>query len=74
MIDAPSWECDAVLSDGAAVHIRTISPDDGPRLVAFHSHLSPDTIYLRFFGLTPVSARPRSSASPTWTATAVWPW
>lgn len=53
MIDAPPWECDAVLSDGAAVHIRTISPDDGPRLVAFHSHLSPDTIYLRFFGAHP---------------------
>ena len=53
MIDAPSWECDAVLSDGAAVHIRTISPDDGPRLVAFHSHLSPDTVYLRFFGAHP---------------------
>ena len=53
MIDAPAWECDAVLSDGAAVHIRTISPDDGPRLVAFHSHLSPDTIYLRFFGAHP---------------------
>jgi RimJ/RimL family protein N-acetyltransferase len=49
----PSWPCEAVLADGAAVHLRTISSDDGPRLVAFHSHLSPETVYLRFFGAHP---------------------
>jgi GNAT superfamily N-acetyltransferase len=51
-------ECDVVLADGGTVHLRPIRPDDGPRLEAFHSQLSPESIYLRFF-----SCHPRLSAS-----------
>jgi acetyl coenzyme A synthetase (ADP forming)-like protein len=43
------WASDAVLSDGGTVHIRPIRPDDGEALVEFHSHLSLQTTYLRFF-------------------------
>jgi succinyl-CoA synthetase alpha subunit/GNAT superfamily N-acetyltransferase len=50
------WETDAVLSDGGAVHIRPITPDDADRLVDLHSRLSDRTIYYRFF-----SPRPRLS-------------
>jgi acetyl coenzyme A synthetase (ADP forming)-like protein len=45
--------CDAVLADGGTVHIRPISPEDGPDLVSFHAGLSKETIYLRFFGVHP---------------------
>ena len=52
-MDAPPyprhWEADAVLGDGGTVHLRPITPDDADRLRAFHSRLSPDTIYNRFF-------------------------
>ncbi len=43
------WESDAVLADGGTVHLRPITPDDAERLRAFHSRLSPDTVYNRFF-------------------------
>ncbi|MCU1692242.1 MAG: CoA-binding domain protein [Frankiales bacterium] len=43
------WEADAVLADGGTVHLRPITPDDADRLRAFHSRLSPDTVYNRFF-------------------------
>ena len=39
--------------DGATVHLRPIRPDDGSRLVDFHGHLSPDTVYQRFFSVHP---------------------
>ena len=45
------WEADAVLGDGGTVHLRPITPDDADRLRAFHSRLSPDTVYNRFFTL-----------------------
>ncbi|HET6964562.1 MAG TPA: GNAT family N-acetyltransferase [Acidimicrobiales bacterium] len=41
--------CDALLADGSTVHVRPISPDDAGRLVAFHSGLSAESIYLRYF-------------------------
>ncbi|MDQ6650677.1 MAG: GNAT family N-acetyltransferase [Actinomycetota bacterium] len=44
------WEFDAVLSDGGTVHIRPIVPDDAALLTEFHSRLSEQTIYYRFFG------------------------
>ncbi len=37
------------LTDGAALFIRPIRPDDAPRLVAFFERLSPRSIYQRFF-------------------------
>jgi GNAT superfamily N-acetyltransferase len=43
-----------VLSNGQfRYHVRPIRPDDGPRLVAFHHHLLPHSIYLRFFTFHP---------------------
>ena len=51
-------ECDTVLADGGTIHLRPIHPDDGPGLEAFHSRLSPESIYLRFFG-----SHPRLSSS-----------
>ena len=50
------WEADVLLSDGATVHVRPIRPDDGERLVAFHSRQSSESIYFRYF-----SPRPRLS-------------
>jgi acetyl coenzyme A synthetase (ADP forming)-like protein len=46
----PGWcTTDSVLADGGTVHIRPITPEDGPALVAFHARLSDETIRLRFF-------------------------
>jgi acetyl coenzyme A synthetase (ADP forming)-like protein len=46
----PGWcTTDSVLADGGTVHIRPITPEDGPGLVAFHARLSDETIRLRFF-------------------------
>ena len=45
------WEADAVLSDGGTVHVRPITPGDADRLREFHSRLSPDTVYNRFFSM-----------------------
>jgi acetyl coenzyme A synthetase (ADP forming)-like protein len=47
------WVTDAVLSDGGTTHIRPITADDGDRLVDFHSRLSPETTYYRFFSPHP---------------------
>ncbi|CAG1002788.1 Peptidyl-lysine N-acetyltransferase PatZ [Myxococcaceae bacterium] len=51
------WAADVVLADGGAAHVRPIRPEDAPLLQAFHSRLSPESIYLRFF-----SPKPRLSA------------
>ncbi|MDT0303663.1 bifunctional acetate--CoA ligase family protein/GNAT family N-acetyltransferase [Streptomonospora wellingtoniae] len=52
------WEADVVLTDGGTAHLRPITPDDGDLLRAFHSRLSPETIYYRFFAPYPkLSAR-----------------
>ena len=50
-----------VLRDGRPCHVRPIRPDDADRLVEFHSRLSPETIYFRFFAPYP--------SSPTGTVT-----
>ena len=50
------WEADVVLSDGGTVHVRPVRPSDAERLVAFHSRLSHQSVYYRFF-----SPRPRLS-------------
>src|SRR5436309_3466236 len=47
------WEFDALLADGATVHMRPIRPDDRDELAAFHESLSRETIYRRFFGAHP---------------------
>src|SRR6266545_4729119 len=48
------WEADVVLADGGTAHLRPIRPGDADLLRAFHSRLSPESIYYRFF-----SPRPR---------------
>ena len=47
------WEADVVLRDGGICHIRPISPDDAQRLRDFHSKLSAETIYFRYFAPYP---------------------
>jgi GNAT superfamily N-acetyltransferase len=42
-----------IVSDNLHYHVRPIRPDDGPRLVAFHHHLLPHSVYLRFFSFHP---------------------
>lgn len=46
-------EHDVVSADGLHYHVRPIRPDDGPQLVAFHHHLLPHSVYLRFFSFHP---------------------
>lgn len=50
---SPDSTAEAVLRDGRSVLLRAVRPDDAPRLVEFHSRLSPETQYLRFFGPKP---------------------
>ena len=45
------WEADVVLRDGGTAHLRPIRPQDADRLRRFHSRLSEETIYFRFFSL-----------------------
>jgi acetyl coenzyme A synthetase (ADP forming)-like protein len=47
------WECDVVLADGGTVHVRPIRPTDAAALVAFHSTLSAEAVYYRFFAPHP---------------------
>jgi GNAT superfamily N-acetyltransferase len=42
-----------VVTGGVRCHVRPIRPDDAARLVAFHTHLSPRSVYLRFFTFHP---------------------
>jgi GNAT superfamily N-acetyltransferase len=42
-----------LLSDGVAVRVRAIGPDDADGLRCFHSRLSHESIVLRFFGPHP---------------------
>lgn len=47
------FERDVTGHGGLRYHVRPIRPDDAPRLVAFHQHLSPHSVYLRFFTFHP---------------------
>ena len=46
-------ESDVTLRDGATVHIRPIQPDDDHVLVELFQHLSPQSVYQRFFTALP---------------------
>jgi acyl-CoA synthetase (NDP forming)/GNAT superfamily N-acetyltransferase len=46
-------EADVLLSDGSAVHMRPIRPEDAPAIVEFHSRMSDRTRYLRYFSPYP---------------------
>src|SRR5690625_802609 len=43
------WEADVVLRDGAAAHLRPVSPDDADRMARMHAGQSDSSIYLRYF-------------------------
>jgi RimJ/RimL family protein N-acetyltransferase len=62
-------ESDVTLKDGSAVHIRLIRPEDDHRLVEVFDHLSPQSVYQRFFTalpeLTPGMARYLSNVNST---------
>lgn len=42
-----------ITSEGAEVTFRPIEPGDAADLVDFHEHLSPESVYLRFFSAHP---------------------
>jgi acyl-CoA synthetase (NDP forming)/GNAT superfamily N-acetyltransferase len=44
---------DVLLSDGSAVHMRQIHPEDATAIVEFHSRMSDRTRYLRYFSPYP---------------------
>ncbi|GIF18415.1 acyl-CoA synthetase (NDP forming)/GNAT superfamily N-acetyltransferase [Actinoplanes tereljensis] len=44
---------DVLLSDGTAVHLRPIQPEDAPAIVELHSRMSDRTRYLRYFSPYP---------------------
>jgi RimJ/RimL family protein N-acetyltransferase len=46
-------ESEVVLKDGSRVHIRPIRPEDYQALIESFGHLSPQTIYQRFFTALP---------------------
>lgn len=46
-------ECEIETMDGSKLHLRPIRPDDGGRLREFHEHLSPESVYRRFFFVHP---------------------
>lgn len=52
--DATEIDGPLVLRDGTVLRQRAIRADDAPRLQAFHSRLSWQTIRYRFFGVMPV--------------------
>jgi RimJ/RimL family protein N-acetyltransferase len=41
------------LRDGSTIEVAAMDAEDAPRLVRFHSTLSPETTYLRFFSFHP---------------------
>ena len=43
------WAVDALLADGASVHVRPIRRDDGTALLGLFSGLSEQSMYFRFF-------------------------
>ena len=47
------WEADVVLRDGRPVRLRPIRSDDKDRLTQFHSGLSAQSIYYRYFAPYP---------------------
>jgi GNAT superfamily N-acetyltransferase len=46
-------ECDVETIGGSTVHLLPIRPEDGGRLTEFHEHLSPQSVYRRFFFIHP---------------------
>ena len=53
------YACACVLKDGAQLNIRPIRPEDEPQLVRFHSTLSEQSVYRRYFALINLESRIR---------------
>lgn len=51
--ESARWEADVVLRDGRTARLRAIGPDDAEALREFHSGLSEQTVYFRFFAPHP---------------------
>ena len=51
--DPAGFECGVVMRGGSVLTLRAIRTDDAPGLVDFHEHLSPRSIYRRFFFVHP---------------------
>lgn len=48
-MDTHQYAADELLRDGSSIHIRAMRPDDKQRLLEFHSRLSDESIYFRYF-------------------------
>lgn len=47
----PTWSKQVLLSDGTALHLRPIAPDDDARMQRLFYRLSPRTVYRRFMSV-----------------------
>jgi len=45
------WEADVLLRDGRAAHLRPITPADAEAIQEFHSSLSQESVYFRYFAV-----------------------
>jgi acetyltransferase len=45
------------LRDGTEVMVRAITPDDEPRMIAFHKTLSDESVHFRYFGMPSLGFR-----------------
>ena len=50
----------ALLNDGTTIEIRPARPDDFDAVREMHEKLTPDSLYLRFFSLSPSAAEPEA--------------
>jgi len=53
-MEARTYAAADILRDGTPVWVRAIQPVDKQRLSEFHSRLSPESVYLRYFEYKPV--------------------
>ena len=51
------YESEWKTKQGLDVDIRPIRPDDEPRIIAFHTNLSPESVYMRFFSSLKLNVR-----------------
>jgi acyl-CoA synthetase (NDP forming)/RimJ/RimL family protein N-acetyltransferase len=51
--DASQWATSIVLADGESAYLRPISPDDAPKLLAFHERQPRENLYRRFLSPKP---------------------
>lgn len=59
------YESDILLRDGSTLSLRPIKPEDASGLLEFQHHLSPRSIYFRFFSPLPELTRERATQLAT---------